>query len=312
MKRTHFCQYVALGVLLVGLTAWSCQRSREPQKVIGVSLLTQGHVFFQDLESGLREAADAEGYKLLINYGEWDLAKHVSQIENFIVQRVDAILVSPCDSEGIGPTIARANEAGIPVFTCDIAAHGGDVVSHIASDNVAGGRLAGEYMAELLGGEGKVAIIDQPETRSCIDRVKGFLQVVENYPEMAVVARPSGQGVRDHAMRVTEDLLQAHPEIDGIFGINDDSALGALAAVEAADRENDIVIVGYDATPEAREAILRGTALKADVIQYPRRIGGETVKTISRYLRGEPVAKVIPIEVGIVDKSSLEPESGVT
>jgi ribose transport system substrate-binding protein len=302
----------ALACLSVALLTPSCEAPKERQKVIGVSLLTQGHVFYQELEAGLRDAAAKEGFKLVVNYGEWDLAKHVSQLENFIVQRVDAILVSPCDSEGIGPTIVRANEARIPVFTCDIAAHGGDVVSHIASDNVAGGRLAGEYLAKLLGGTGTVAIIDQPETRSCIDRVAGFEETIKRYPEMPIVAKPTGHGVRDQAMRATEDLLQAHPEVNAIFGINDDTALGALAAVEAANKQNSIVIIGYDATPEARDTIMRGTALKADVIQHPKNIGEETIKTIAQYFRGEQVPKIIPVEVGIVDKVSLEAEASAT
>ena len=276
---------------------------RADRKIIGVSLLTKEHVFYRDLEKGLREAARKNGFELIINSGDWDLAKHQAQIENYIVQKVDAIIVCPVDSKGIGPAIQKANAAGIPVFTADIKAEGGRILSQIASDNVAGGRLAAQYLSKLLGGKGEVAIIDQPITQSVIDRVRGFMEELSKFPEIRVVARPSGDGVRDKAMKAAEDLLQGFPNLAGVFGINDDSALGALAAVEAAGKKG-IVIVGYDGIPEARQAILRGSALKADVVQYPLEIGSVTIETIARYLSGEPVPADIPVKVGIVDAAN--------
>jgi len=276
---------------------------RADRKIIGVSLLTKEHVFYRDLEKGLREAARKNGFELIINSGDWDLAKHQAQIENYIVQKVDAIIVCPVDSKGIGPAIQKANAAGIPVFTADIKAEGGRIVSQIASDNVAGGRLAAQYLSKLLGGKGEVAIIDQPITQSVIDRVRGFMEELSKFPEIRVVARPSGDGVRDKAMKAAEDLLQGFPNLAGVFGINDDSALGALAAVEAAGKKG-IVIVGYDGIPEARQAILRGSALKADVVQYPLEIGSVTIETIARYLAGESVPADIPVKVGIVDAAN--------
>src|SRR5438093_3927535 len=273
---------------------------RADRKIIGVSLLTKEHVFYRDLEKGLREAARKNGFELIINSGDWDLAKHQAQIENYIVQKVDAIIVCPVDSKGIGPAIQKANAAGIPVFTADIKAEGGRIVSQIASDNVEGGRLAAQHMAKLLNGRGEVAIIDQPVTQSVIDRVRGFMEEIAAHPEIRIVARPSGDGVRDKAMKAAEDLLQGDHKLAGAYGINDDSALVALAAVEAAGRKG-IVIVGFDGIPEARQAILRGSALKADVVQYPLEIGRITIETIARHLAGEPVASDIPVKVGIID-----------
>jgi ribose transport system substrate-binding protein len=110
-------------------------------------------------------------------------------------------------------------------------------------------------------------------------------------------------------MAATEDVLQGYPDLDAIFGINDDSALGALAAVEAAGKQDRILIVGYDAVPEARQAILKGTALKADVVQHPEKIGRQTIDTVAKHLKGEQVEPWIPVEVGIVDKASLEAEA---
>lgn len=287
---------------LVALTG--CARKSD-EKVIGISLLTREHVFYRDMEDAMKQAAAKNGFRLIVNAGEWDLAKHQAQIENFIVQRVAAIVVCPSDSQGIGPAIEKANQAGIPVFTADIQAFGGKVVSHIASDNVAGGRQAGQYLAQALAGKGQVVVIDQPYLKSTIDRVAGFEEEMKKHPGIKVIAKVNADGVRDKALKAMEDILQSGKKIDGVFGINDDSALGALAAVEAAGRK-DIQIVGYDAIPEARSAIQRGSALKADVVQNPRRIGELTIDAIARHLRGEAVAAFIPVEVSIVDQKALQ------
>jgi ribose transport system substrate-binding protein len=291
------------GLLIIGILALAGCAKKSTQRVIGVSLLTKEHVFYRDLEKGLRDAAARNNFTLIVNSGDWDLAKHQAQIENYIVQKVDAIIVCPCDSKGIGPAIQKANDARIPVFTADIRAEGGKIVSQIVSDNVAGGRAAADYIAKLLNGKGEVAIIDQPIIQSTIDRVRGFMEELAKYPGIRVVARPSGDGVRDKAMKAAEDLLQGFPNLAGIFGINDDSALGALAAIEASGRKN-IVIIGFDGIPEARQAILRGSALKADVVQYPVEIGRTTIEIIARYLSGESVPSDVPIKVGIVDASN--------
>ncbi len=291
-------------ILVIAATMLLAACARKPaRKVVGVSLLTKEHVFYRDLEKGLRSAAELQGLDLIINSGDWDLAKHQAQIENYIVQKVDAIIVCPCDSKGIGPALQKANAAGIPVFTADIRAEGGKIVSQIASDNIAGGRVAAEYMAKILNGAGDVAIIDQPTIQSTIERVRGFTEEIAKHPGIKIVARPSGDGVRDRAMKAAEDLLQGYPGLSGIFAINDDSALGALAAVEAAGRKG-ISIIGFDAIPEARQAILRGSALKADVVQYPLEIGRITIETIAKFLAGQQVPAEIPVRVGIVDATN--------
>ena len=278
------------------------------QKVIGASLLTQTHVFYQDLIAAMKEEAGKQGFKLDIQYAEFDGAKQNEHMDAFILQKVDAIIVAPKDSSAIAPAIAEARSKGIPVFTTDIAAHGADVVSHIASDNVEGGRLIGEYLAKLLGGKGRIAIIDHPEAASVQERTGGFVEVIAKYPEIQIVQRIPGFGQRDKALRATQDLLQADANLNGIFGINDDSALGALAAVEEAGLQDKIVIVGYDGTPEARDAILAGKALKADTVQYPKEIGKSTIETIAAHFRGDNVPKVVAVKVGLIDAESLRAE----
>lgn len=274
-------------------------------KIIGVTLLTRGHVFYKDLEEGLRIEAEKNNYELIVTAGEFDLGKQIAQIEDFVSRKVDAIIVCPVDSKGVGSGIRKANEAKIPVFTADIAAFEGDIVSHIASDNELGGKRAGEYLAKVLHGIGKIAIIDQPTVTSVLDRIAGFKKELEKFPDITIVADVNGDGVRDRSLQVSSDILQAHPDLDGIFGINDDSALGALDAVQQFKRKH-VVIIGYDATPPAVAAILRNTSLKADVVQYPKKIGSSTISAIKDYFGGYSVQKRYAVEVGIVDREALQ------
>jgi ribose transport system substrate-binding protein len=268
--------------------------SKVSSLTIGVTLLTRTHPFYQDLEAGLQEAADALGFNLLVTAGEFDVARQKDQINDFIVRKVNAIIVAPCDSRSIGTAIKSANSAGIPVFTADIAclAEGVKIVSHIASDNVAGGALAATAIIDAIGESGTVAIIDHPEVESVIQRVRGFEEELANHPGIRIAAKLSGHGVKDQAFRTAEDILQSNPDLDAIFGINDDSALGALAAVEKAGKANRVRIVGFDAVPEAREAIAAGR-LYADVIQQPSVIGAKTIEAIRSYFAGGVVAPSI-------------------
>jgi ribose transport system substrate-binding protein len=305
MRLNVYALWLALacGALLVSS---GCQSGGPAGgKRIGVTLLTREHVFYKDLEAGLKEAADRAGYQLTVTSGDFDLAKQQSQIDNFIVQKVDAIILCPADSKGIGPAIERANRAGIPVFTADIAAQGGQVVSHVASDNLAGGRLAADFIAKALNGQGEVGVIGQQEVQSGLDRELGFKEEMKKYPGIKVAAVLNGGGVRDKALKAAEDMLQGNPNLKGIFGINDDSALGALSAAEGSGR-TDLVIVGYDAIPEAVKAIQRGSALKADVAQQPRDLGARTIEVIGKHFAGGPVEKSISVPVKIVDANSLK------
>jgi ribose transport system substrate-binding protein len=299
---------VLIGIIIIlvfSVFAGCSKNQNSGKKKIGVVLQTRAHQFYKDLEEGIRRTADKMGYEVVVVSSEFDINKQISQVEDMITQKVAAIVICPADSKGIGVGVRKANEAGIPVFTADIASDEGNVVCHIASDNKAGGRKAGEYLAKLLNGKGKIAIINKPTVTSVLDRVAGFMEEISKYPDIKVVADVNGDGERDKSLKAASDALQANPEIVGIFGINDDSALGALSAAKEFKRDK-VVIVGYDATPEATNAILSGSNLKADVVQYPDKIGTKTVEMINDYLNGKKVEKIIPVEIGIVDKESLE------
>jgi ribose transport system substrate-binding protein len=306
-RRSPVRVTILLAAALAGtaLPAACAKKAVTTRPQVGVTLLTEAHVFYQDLKRGMQRAADSLGIDLHVVAGEWDLARQTSQVENFITQGMNAIVIAPVDSRGIVSAVEEANRAKIPVFTADISAAGGDVTAHIASDNAQGGRLVGEFLARRLNGRGKVAILDQPTVTSVIDRVRGFREAMAAYPGIEIVAAPAVErGLREVAKQKTDNLLQSHRDLNAIFGSNDDCALGALAAIRAAGKTG-VVIVGFDATPEAQAAIREATGLLADAIQYPEVIGRRTIETVARHLKGESVPRSIPIAVGLVTRDSL-------
>jgi ribose transport system substrate-binding protein len=209
------------------------------------------------MESGLKSEAAKYGYRVIVVDASRDNSKQQSQVEDFISQKVAAIVLTPYDSQAIGSAIVEANKAGIAVFTADVAntSKNGKVIAHVASDNVQGGNQAGKLMCRGLGPQGgAVAIIDEPEVTSVQDRVKGFkAALASGCPNAKIVADVAGGGERAKASADMEDLLQAHKDLRGVFGINDGSALGAAKAIDAAGLEGKIVVVGYDATPEGAD-----------------------------------------------------------
>lgn len=292
---------VALLAVLFG-----CARAPDADRPqIGVTLLTEAHVFYQDLKQGMLAAADSLGLDLHVVAGEWDLARQTAQVQSFLTREMDAIVIAPVNSSGIVSAVEEAGEAGVPVFTADIAADAGPVVAHVASDNYQGGRLLALYLADRLGERGAVAILDQPTVRSVQDRVAGFRDALAAYPGIAIVAAPAVErGLREIAKQKTDNLLAGGRPLDAIFGSNDDCALGALAAVQAAGRSG-ILIVGFDAIPEARTAIAGGSALVADAVQHPAVIGRRTIETVAAHLRGDPVPPVLAVPVSLVTLDSL-------
>jgi ribose transport system substrate-binding protein len=299
---------VFLAIFIVALGG-SCNSGQtgsggKGNKTVGVSVLTLGNPFFRVIGDHLTAELEKAGYKAVVVAGEFDVAKQQQQVRDFIVNKYAAIVLCPCNSKGIGPVIQEANKAGIPVFTADIAclAPGAKIVSHIASDNLGGGKQAAEAMIEALGeAGGKVVILDYKDAESCLLRVQGFKEVIEKYNKgrtagrIEIVAELPGDGKKDKGDRAAQDALIAHPDLAGIFAINDPSALGALAALQRAGKADQVKIVAFDGQKEGKEAIRDGK-IYADPIQHPDKIGEETAKSILKYFAGEelPAEQLIP------------------
>ncbi len=272
-------------------------------KTVGVSIQDLEAQFYQQMEAGMQAEAKKYNYRLLFVDASRDSAKQQSQVEDFISKKVDAIVLTPFDSQAIGSAIAEANNANIPVFTADIASTSkqGKVIAHVASNNVQGGEQAGLLMCKAVGNSGEVAILDEPEVTSVQDRVKGFkMALAQHCPGVKVVAEVDSGGTRNKANSDMGDILQAHKNLKGVFGINDDSALGAVAAIRAAGLSN-IAVIGYDAQPEARTAIANGQ-IYGDAVQHSDVIGKDTIDIIHDYFAGKKVPARVDVPVGIFTK----------
>jgi len=297
-----------IAVLIVILGYLALRPQGEPSYKIGLSLSTLNNPFFVTLRDGAQAAADQAGVELVVVDAQDDPAREATNMEDLIQQGVDAILVNPTDADAVVPSIQKANEAGIPVFTIDRAASGGTIVSHIASDNVAGGGVAGEFLCEALGGQGKVVELEGiPGSSAARDRGQGFNTYVSSQCSgLEIVARQTANFDRAEGLSVFEDILQAQPEIDGTFAHNDEMILGAIQAAEAAGRAAEITFVGFDATDDAVAAVSAGR-LAATIAQQPAEMGRLGVEEAVKYLNEESVEQYIPVELSLV-AGDVQPE----
>lgn len=284
---------------------------------IGVSLLTLDNPFFKVIGDHIQSEGRKHGYEAIVVSGDKDVAKQGNQIKDFIVKKVAAIVLSPCDSKSIIPVVQEANAAGIPVFTVDIPCHeaGVKIVTQVATDNYGGGKEAALAMIEALGESGgKVAILHFKQAESCLLRVKGFREVIDAHnaggkAKIDLVTELESGGAKDIGFKAAEDALQAHPDLRGIFAINDPAALGARAALEKAGKASQIVLIGFDGQPEGKQAIKDGK-IYADPIQFPDRMGVQIVDAIVRHSKGEtlPPQMLIPTRLYRKADAMKDPE----
>lgn len=265
---------------------------------IGFSISTLNNPFFVTLSDGAKAVSKEKGVDLVIVDAQDDASKQASDVEDLIQQGIDLLLINPVDSSAAGSAVESANAAGIPVITVDRSADSGEVVAHIASDNVEGGKLAGEYLLELVGEGAKVAMLEGvPGSSAARDRGEGFLKAVEGKVDL-VSSQPANFN-RSEGLSVMENMLQAHPDIEAVFAQNDEMALGALEAISAAGKE--IVVIGFDATDDALKKIDEGK-MAASVAQKPEEIGKTAIETAVKYLNGEKVEEFVPVELELVTK----------
>lgn len=286
-------------VLVLAIFA-GCQQKEDPAaegSKIGLVVSTLDNPFFVTLKEGAEAKAGELGLEIVSMDSQNDPVKELANIEDLITQGVDVILINPTDSDAVGNAIKAANTAGIPVITLDRGANSGEVVTHIASDNVSGGMMAGEYIVEMLGGSGKVVELEGiAGTSAARDRGQGFNEALEG-TDVEVVAKQVADFDRTKGLSVMENILQAQPEIDAVFAHNDEMALGAQKAIEGSGR--DIMIVGFDATDDAVMAVEDGK-MAATVAQQPAMIGSLGVKAAQSVLDGEALEEFVPVDLMLV------------
>jgi len=281
--------------IAVVLLFFSCKTKSDFKGKIGMTCLDLTNPFFKLIANVMQLEAEKYGYELIALSGNQDPATQNNQLSDFVAQEYDAIFLNPVDSKSAGEGVKKAYSVGIPVFTFDIQVTDDVanklIISHIGSDNYQGGRLAGESMMTATGNKGKIAILSFPEITSCQFRVNGFRDILkENNSSLQIVTELSAKGNRNDGFNVTNDILQVHPDIVGIFAINDPSALGAYAAIQKAGKVEEITIVGFDASPAGKQAVFEKKIYDSPQ-QFPRKMATGTVDAFIAYSEGREVSK---------------------
>ncbi len=290
---------VVVMVMVLVLTGCGAKTNGDEIKV-GFSISTLSNPFFTTMADASKEKAKELGVDLTIVDAQDDSAKQMTDLEDLTVQGVDVVIVNPVDSDAIVSSIETLNEKQIPVITVDRMANGGEITSHIASDNVLGGKLAGEYAEELLGGKGNVVILEGvPGASATIERGEGFEEEISK--SLNVLDKKVANFDRVEALSVMEDLISAYgKDIQLVFAHNDEMALGAQEALRSAGMD-DVYVIGFDATDDAKESIKEGQ-MDATIEQQPSLMGTTAIETSVKVAKGEEVEKVIPVDVTLVNK----------
>ncbi len=291
--------------LSAGLALTGCSKQDESsnantasdQKTLALVVSTLNNPFFVTLKEGAEAEAKKLGYTLTVLDSQNDSAREMTNVEDLTVKGVSAILLNPADSDAAGNAVRAANRANIPVITLDRGANGGEVKSHVASDNVAGGKMAGDFIVAQLGNKGSVLQLEGvPGTSAARDRGEGFMQAVKASSLTLAASQPADFD-RTKGLNVTENLLQAHPDVKAIFAQNDEMALGAIKAVKAAGK--DVLVVGFDGTDEGVAAVKK-SELGATVAQQAGMIGSIGVDIADKVLKGEAVEAYTPVTLQLI------------
>ncbi|GAA0361819.1 sugar ABC transporter substrate-binding protein [Bacillus horti] len=302
---------LVLSVVILALALGACNNSggaggsNGDQLVFGYTSMTQNNPFFQVLEEAIREEVEANGDRLITTNPAMDVSLQINQIEDMIAQGIDAIFLNPVDWEGIRPALVMLEEANIPIINYDTEVKDFDyVTAYVGSDNMNAGRVAGQDLVERFPDGGKIAVLDSPTMNSINDRIAGFMEAIDGHG-FEVVAQQDGRGDLETSLGITEDILQAQPDIIAIMGGNDPTGLGALAAVRAANR-TDIVIYGVDGSPDAKHAISEGSSFVGTGAQSPISIGKTSVEVAYKIMNDEDFEKNTPVETFLINADNVD------
>ncbi|STO54577.1 D-ribose transporter subunit RbsB [Canicola haemoglobinophilus] len=264
---------------------------------IALAVSTLDNPFFVALKDGAQKKADELGYKLVVLDSQNDPAKELANVEDLMVRGAKVLLINPTDSEAVANAVAIANRSNIPVITLDRGAAKGKVVSHIASDNVAGGKMAGDFIAQKLGANAKVIQLEGiAGTSAARERGEGFKQAIAEHKFDVLASQPADFD-RTKGLNVMENLLASKAAVQAVFAQNDEMALGALRAISAANKK--VLVVGFDGTDDGVKAVKSGK-LGATIAQQPELIGSLGVATADKVLKGETVAEKIPVDLKVI------------
>lgn len=286
--------------LLAAAFAASLSAPAMAKDAIALVISTLDNPFFVTLKEGAEKQAKALDYDLVVLDSQNDPAKELANVEDISVRGVKILLINPTDSDAVGNAIAVANQKKLPVITLDRAANKGQVIAHIASDNTAGGEMAGNYIAEKLGKGAKIIQLEGiAGTSAARERGAGFAKAAQARDFKILASQPADFD-RSKGLNVMENLLTAQLEVQGVFAQNDEMALGALRAIQAAGKK-DLVLVGFDGTDDGVKAVKAGK-MAATIAQQPEKIGEIGVQTADKVLKGEKVEASIPVELKLINQ----------
>ncbi len=294
----------AAAAVALSLTAAGAGAQTPPRLRIGMTFQELNNPYFVTMQQALREAAGTLGATVIVTDARHDVAKQISDIEDMLQQRIDILLVNPTDSAGIQAGVTSAHNAGVVVVAVDANA-AGPVDSFVGSKNFDAGQMACDYLAKSLGGNGEVAILDGIPVVPILERVRGCRDALGRYPGIKIVDVQNGRQERATALGVTENIIQAHPNLRGVFSVNDGGSMGALAAIEASGKP--IKLTSVDGAPEAIEAMQKpNSAFIATAAQYPRdQIRLALAIAIARKW-GANVPATVPVDVKLVDAAGAK------
>ena len=295
-----FATLMMSSILCASLLVGCGQKSNSDTKKIGLIVSTLNNPFFVDLKSGIESEAKKLGYDVVVLDSQNDPAKEVSNMGDISVKNVDIVLLNPVDSDSAIASVMVANNLDLPVITVDRASNGGNVVSHVASDNVEGGKMAAQYLVEALGNKGNIVELEGTAGSSATrDRGAGFDNEIKN-SNLNIITKQSADFDRTKGLSVMENIIQSKGNIDAVFAQNDEMALGALKALQDANMD-DVLVVGFDATDDAVASVQKGD-MAATIAQQPKLIGETAVELAHRYLSGEKVENFAPVELKLITK----------
>ena len=288
--------FVLCSSLLVGCG----KNTNSDTQKIGLIVSTLNNPFFVDLKTGIENQAKKLGYDVVVLDSQNDPAKEVSNMEDISVKDVDVVLLNPGDSDSAIASVMVANNLDLPVITVDRAANGGEVVSHVASDNAEGGKMAAQYLINQLGDNANIVELEGIAGSSATrDRGAGFDNEIEN-SNLNIITNQSADFDRTKGLSVMENIIQSKGDIDAVFAQNDEMALGALKALQDANMDN-VLVVGFDATDDAVASVNKGE-MSATIAQQPILIGETAVNLTHRFLSGETVEAFAPVELKLISK----------
>jgi ribose transport system permease protein len=301
---TYILAAVVAAAVVGGLSFIHNDSSSSASKKVGLSLSTLNNPFFVQIKSGAQQEAKKLGVDLTVTDAQNDASQQANQLQNFTSSGLGSIIVNPVDSDAAGPSVRSANKAGIPVVGVDRGVNKADTAALVASDNIAGGKLGAKAMAEKLGGKGKIVILQGlAGTSASRERGAGFAEGLKDYPGIKVVARQPADFDRTKGLDVMTNLLQAHPDIQGVFAENDEMALGAVKAL-GSKAGKSVSVIGFDGEPDGLKAVANGT-MYASVAQQPKELGRIAVENALKAAEGKKVDKTVMVPVKVVTKENV-------